>query len=94
MNHRDDPIEWLIAAVIDGRCDEAGLHRLAELVRDDPRARAAYVDQMRMHALLNWRHGRVGMTADGRRPAADGSGSAGVTGASRRSSCWGAARCS
>jgi ferric-dicitrate binding protein FerR (iron transport regulator) len=64
MIHGGDRIESLIDAVIDGRCDEAGLRRLAELVRDDPRAREAYLDQMRMHALLEWRHGRVGMPAD------------------------------
>jgi hypothetical protein len=72
MSHNGDTIESLIDAVIDGRCDEAGLRRLADLVRDDPRARQAYLDQMRMHALLEWRHGRVGMPVDrgqpGRRP--------------------------
>src|SRR5215471_12029643 len=64
MNHGGDRIESLIDAVIDGRCDEAGLRRLAELVRDDPKAREAYLDQMRMHALLDWRHGRVGLPVD------------------------------
>jgi ferric-dicitrate binding protein FerR (iron transport regulator) len=68
MSHDGDQIEWLIDAVIDGRCDETGLRRLAELVRDDPRARAAYLDQMRMHALLDWRHGRVGIPVDRARP--------------------------
>jgi hypothetical protein len=68
MNVGGDRIESLIDAVIDGRCDEAGLRRLAELVRDDPAARRAYLAQMRMHALLDWRHGRVGTAADRGRP--------------------------
>src|SRR4051794_11427264 len=68
MIHGADRIETLIDAVIDGRCDEAGLRRLAELLRDDPIAREAYLDQMRMHALLDWRHGRAGMPVDGARP--------------------------
>jgi len=64
MSEIDDVIESLIDAVIDGRCDEAGLRRFEELVRDDPRAREAYLDQMRMHALLEWRHGRVELHVD------------------------------
>ena len=68
MIHGADRIETLIDAVIDGRCDEAGLRRLAELLRDGPVAREAYLDQMRMHALLDWRHGRAGMPVD-RAPA-------------------------
>jgi ferric-dicitrate binding protein FerR (iron transport regulator) len=59
MSDRGDRIESLIDAVIDGSCDEAGLRRLEGLVRDDPAVREAYLDQMRMHALLEWRHGRV-----------------------------------
>lgn len=59
MSEWADGIEALIDAVIDGRCDEAGLRRLEELVRNDPRVREAYLDQMRVHALLEWRHGRV-----------------------------------
>src|SRR5262245_6467687 len=59
MSERGDGIESLIDAVIDGRCDEDGLRRFERLVRDDPRAREAYLEQIRMHALLEWRHGRV-----------------------------------
>jgi ferric-dicitrate binding protein FerR (iron transport regulator) len=54
-----DEIELLIDAVIDGRCDEAELRRFEELLRTNPRAREAYLDQMKVHALLEWRHGRV-----------------------------------
>jgi ferric-dicitrate binding protein FerR (iron transport regulator) len=54
-----DEIESLIDAVIDGTCDEADRRRLEQLVRDDPRVREAYLDQIRVHALLEWRHGRV-----------------------------------
>ncbi len=64
MSEPGDGIESLIDAVIDGRCDEAGLRRLESLVRDDPRVRKAYLDQMRMHALLEWQHGRVELHVD------------------------------
>jgi ferric-dicitrate binding protein FerR (iron transport regulator) len=64
MGAGDDGIESLIDAVIDGRCDEEGRRRLAELVRDDPAARAAYLEQIRMHALLEWRHGQVEPNVD------------------------------
>ena len=59
----DDPIATLIDAVIDGRCDEKRLREFESLMRD-PRIRSAYLDQMRMHALLQWRHGRTGTHAD------------------------------
>jgi hypothetical protein len=59
MSDVAEGIESLIDAVIDGGCDEAGLRRLEGLVRDNPRIREAYLDQMRMHALLEWRHGGV-----------------------------------
>ena len=52
-------IESLIDAVIDGRCGEADRRRFETLVRDDPWIRRAYLDQMHMHALLEWRHGQV-----------------------------------
>ncbi len=52
-------IESLLDAVIDGKCDEPSLRRFEALVRDDVRVREAYLEQMRMHALLEWRHGRV-----------------------------------
>jgi ferric-dicitrate binding protein FerR (iron transport regulator) len=59
MGESTTGIETLVDALIEGRCDEAGLRRLETLVRDDPKARDAYLDQMRMHALLEWRHGLV-----------------------------------
>ncbi len=73
MIERGDPIESLLDAVIDGRCDEAGLRRFEALMRDDPRIRAAYLDQMRMHALLQWRHGRVAQGLDPVEPQPAGS---------------------
>jgi hypothetical protein len=65
MGAQGDEIESLFDAVVDGRCDEAGLRRFEELVRDDPKAREAYLEQMRMHALLEWRFGRAGAPDDG-----------------------------
>jgi hypothetical protein len=59
MSERGDGIELLIDAVIDGQCDPAGLRQFEELVRDDPCAREMYLDQIRIHALLEWHHGRV-----------------------------------
>lgn len=59
MGASDDGIESLIDAVIDGRCDDEGKRRLEGLVRDDPKIREAYLEQIRMHALLEWRHGQV-----------------------------------
>ncbi|AGA31586.1 FecR domain-containing protein [Singulisphaera acidiphila] len=59
MKEGGEELELLIDAVIDGRCDEAGLRRFEELLRNDPQAREAYLDQMKVHALLEWRHGRV-----------------------------------
>jgi hypothetical protein len=64
MSEPGDGIESLIDAVIDGRCNEEELRRLESLVRDDPRVRKAYLDQMRMHALLEWQHGRVELHVD------------------------------
>jgi len=59
MIDRDDQIESLLDAIIDGRCDEEQLRRFESLMRD-PRIRTAYLEQIRMHALLQWRHGRIG----------------------------------
>jgi ferric-dicitrate binding protein FerR (iron transport regulator) len=68
QSQSDDGLDSLIDAVIDGRCDEETLRRFEALVRDDPRARGAYLEQVRMHALLEWRHGRVGLQIEGAEP--------------------------
>jgi hypothetical protein len=67
MIDRDEQIETLLDDVIDGRCDEKQLRRFESLVRN-PGIRAAYLEQMRMHALLQWRHGRIGSRLDGNAP--------------------------
>jgi hypothetical protein len=59
MIDRDDQIESLLDAVIDGQCDEDQLRKFESLIHD-PAIRTAYLKQMRMHALLQWRHGRLG----------------------------------
>ncbi len=62
-------IESLLDRVIDGSCDEKNLCRFEALVRDNPRARTAYLEQMRVHALLEWQHGQVELRIE---PAAAG----------------------
>ncbi|SIO32809.1 FecR family protein [Singulisphaera sp. GP187] len=59
MRQGSEELGRLIDAVIDGRCDEASQRRFEELLRNDPAAREAYLDQMKVHALLEWHHGRV-----------------------------------
>ncbi len=58
----------MLDAVIDRRCDEETLRRFEGLVRDDLRVREAYLEQVRMHALLEWRHGRVSPCVERRNP--------------------------
>jgi hypothetical protein len=58
MGELGDRIETLIDAFIDGTCDEEDRHRLEVLLRD-PQVRSDYLDQMGVHALLQWRHGRI-----------------------------------
>jgi ferric-dicitrate binding protein FerR (iron transport regulator) len=74
MTGRDEEIEALIGAVIDGRCDESEVRRFEALMRAEPGVRAAYLDQVRVHAMLEWHHGRVGGHLDpvGPGPAALG----------------------
>jgi ferric-dicitrate binding protein FerR (iron transport regulator) len=49
----------LIDAVLEGRADEAQFDRFQSLLRADPRLIDAYTDQAHLHALLEWRAGRV-----------------------------------
>ncbi|HEX7899850.1 MAG TPA: FecR domain-containing protein [Planctomycetota bacterium] len=49
----------LIDAVLEGRADEAQFDRFQALLRADPRLIDAYTDQAHLHALLEWRAGRV-----------------------------------
>ena len=67
MIDRDEQIETLLDAVIDGQCDDEQLRRFELLVRN-PGIRAAYLSQMRIHALLQWRHGRIGSRLDANEP--------------------------
>jgi FecR protein len=64
MIEPDAELGPLLDAVIDGRCDVSDRRRFEELVRDDPRVRSAYLDQMRIHALLEWHNGRVSSHLD------------------------------
>src|SRR3954464_11720952 len=62
MSRPNDPcpeLEQLTDAALDGTCDPAQAERLRERLRTDPAALAAYLDQVRLHALLQWRHGRA-----------------------------------
>lgn len=65
----DPSIDSLLDAVIDGRCDEEQLRRFEGLMRD-PRVRAAYLEQMRVHALLQWRHGQIRPSTEPSEPPA------------------------
>ena len=44
----------LLSAFIDGELTSFQRGRLAEIVRDDPLARARYLDHCRLHAFLAW----------------------------------------
>jgi ferric-dicitrate binding protein FerR (iron transport regulator) len=59
MDEAREGIESLLDAVIDGQCDEAQARHFEALLSADPEVRAAYLDQIRIHALLEWHHGRV-----------------------------------
>lgn len=53
----------LVDAVLEGRADETQFERFQKLLRDDPKLIDAYTDQAHLHALLEWRAGRVGQSA-------------------------------
>jgi hypothetical protein len=59
MSEAHDGIDSLLDTVIDGRCDEAQVRRFEALLSEDADLRAAFIDQMRIHALLQWHHGGV-----------------------------------
>ena len=50
-------LEALIDGALDG--DAAAAARLRERLHHDPAALAEYAAQMRLHALLTWKHGRA-----------------------------------
>jgi hypothetical protein len=50
-------LERLLADQIDGGPNEARSQKLAALLRAHPELQADYLDQMQMHALLQWRAG-------------------------------------
>jgi hypothetical protein len=54
-----DDFSSLLDAVLEGRADAAQFDRLQALLRADPRLIDAYTDQAHLHALLEWRAGRV-----------------------------------
>jgi hypothetical protein len=49
----------LLDAVLEGRADEAQFDRFQALLRSAPELIHAYTDQAHLHALLDWRAGRV-----------------------------------
>lgn len=57
---REEELDELLAGLIDGELSPAQRQRLAGLVREDPAARARYLDHCRMHAALAWEHGVLG----------------------------------
>lgn len=52
-------MESLVDPLVEEGLDPARARQLESLLRDDPVAQAAYVEQVRLHALLEWRSGRV-----------------------------------
>jgi hypothetical protein len=61
-------LERLLETVLEGRATEAELARFHELLRADPGLVAAYVEQMRVHALLEWRGGRAAAALESAAP--------------------------
>lgn len=59
MKAGEREFESLLAAVLDGSADAFQRQRLQELLRSDVALRTEYAAQMRTHALLQWRTGRV-----------------------------------
>jgi ferric-dicitrate binding protein FerR (iron transport regulator) len=55
----------LCQAHIEGMATEDEQSQLAAILDGDEEARRAYVEQMRVHALLSWQHGRVAAVGSG-----------------------------
>ena len=53
----ESELHELIENQFDGCLTDAGRHRINELIRDDAEARALYIDQCMLHAMLGWEHG-------------------------------------
>ncbi len=49
--------ELLCHAVLEGKASEVELDQFRQLLRQDPAARKAYEQQVRIHALLTWQQG-------------------------------------
>jgi hypothetical protein len=56
-DENESELNELLAVFIDDTLTAAQRARLAELVQEDPAARARYLDHCRMHAALAWEHG-------------------------------------
>ncbi len=54
-----DEFAKLLAQLVENHLDADGARRLNEIVADDPSACDFYVDYVSVHAMLDWRHGRV-----------------------------------
>lgn len=53
----ENELNELLAAFIDDELTDDQRRRLADIVQQDPAARARYLDHCRMHAALAWEHG-------------------------------------
>lgn len=54
--------EALLADLFDGKADVSRQRRLEELLRSNPEWQAEYLDHMQLHALLQWRGGKIAPT--------------------------------
>lgn len=59
-----------IGPFLDGIADPAAVRRFEERLRSEPAALEAYLQQMRMHALLQWRYGQANVGGPVRLPQA------------------------
>ncbi|MEM6913545.1 MAG: FecR domain-containing protein [Pseudomonadota bacterium] len=54
----------LLIGLTEGRLSDAQLQELRDLVQEDAACRHAYIDHMTMHAMLEFRHGRIEAQAE------------------------------
>ena len=54
-----EEFDTLCAAALEGTASEAQQKRLQQILKEDPTARANYLQQSRLHALLTWQSGQA-----------------------------------
>ena len=59
MNSEHEMFEALMQHGMEGSLTDSQRGQLQEILRSDPRALETYCQQMRIHALLAWRSGKV-----------------------------------